>query len=181
MSGNSFGAQILMALVLSVSGAALVTVGGIWLGTSLALLLGIILSAGCYLAWLYFGRHGRAGLSLVMLGWLLLAGVTLGVSLSAVLVLLIFTVMVWLVRSSLRYSKPMLAAGDALLCMVSVAVCIWVAYSTHSVFLSFWSFFLTQALAFFIPQVDSGNPAPGVAGDRFCVARCNAEAALKRI
>lgn len=181
MNRNAFSVQIAVALGLSAVGALMVSVLGLWLGTSLALLCAVIVLAGCYLVWLYVGQSRRGGLSLVMLAWLLIACLALAISLSVALVLVAFTGMIWLARSSLRYRKPWLAACDALLSVLSVGACIWVALSTHSLFLSCWSFFLIQALTFFIPEDDRNYTKNTTTSDRFSSARCNAEAALKRM
>ena len=71
--------------------------------------------------------------------------------------------------------------ADAALCLLSVAVSVWIAQVTHSVFLSLWGFFFVQALSFFLPDRSVAGMRVGHANDRFSVARNHAEAALKRL
>ena len=61
-------------------------------------------------------------------------------------------VLVWLIRSLYFYNSVISALIDLVLISFSLVFSIWAWSSTGSLFLTFWCFFLTQALFIFIPK-----------------------------
>jgi len=181
MKRGEFSAHVLVALGLSGGGVGVVLLAGFWLATSLALSITMLVLAALYLLWLYACHHQRSGLSLMILGWVLVSTCALLMGFKLVSMLLLLTALIWLVRSGLRYRKAWWVLADAALCLLSVAVSVWIAQVTHSVFLSLWGFFFVQALSFFLPDRSVAGMRVGHANDRFSVARNHAEAALKRL
>lgn len=181
MNAVGFGAAAVVGFVLSMAGAALVTVVGAWLGAGLALMLVLSLLAAAYLVWLQLSHRSPKGSSLVLLGWVALSGIMLGFGLSLAWALLAYVGLGWLVRCCIRYQRPGTVLLDAAISLVALCAGISVAWYTHSLFLALWSFFLLQALVFLVPASGSSVQQPSRIDDRFTAARCNAEAALQRI
>lgn len=91
--------------------------------------------------------------------------------------------MLWLVRSLYFHAGITAALLDLGICGVGFVAALAAATSSHSVFLSLWTFFLVQALFVAIPsvlQAESPNPAAS-ANERFRRALTAAEAAARRV
>ena len=58
---------------------------------------------------------------------------------------------IWLVRSLYFYSSIFSSLADLCLNVLSIAIALWTASHTGSLFLTLWCFFLTQALFVMIP------------------------------
>jgi hypothetical protein len=91
---------------------------------------------------------------------------------------------VWLIRSLYFYSSVLSALADLALNALSVIAAVWAVRQTGSVFLSFWCFFLVQALFVAIPaamQRNKHGPAEAESEDRFQQAYRVAESALRNL
>ena len=60
--------------------------------------------------------------------------------------------MIWIMRSLYFYNSVFSALTDLALTGMSLVVAVWAMSVSGSVFLSFWCFFLMQALFVFIPK-----------------------------
>ncbi|MBA55412.1 MAG: hypothetical protein CMK89_13235 [Pseudomonadales bacterium] len=181
MKLNGFVANVILALLLSLLGASLLMVLGMWLATWMALLVVLSVLAGCYLLWLLYSHGNRRGISLVLLGWCVVGGVVFLLSGGALLALLGYTGLLWMTRSCLRYRKPLLALVDAAISLIAIVLSIWVAQNTHSFALACWAYFFTQSLVFFVPGYMIAKCPGAHSTDRFCQAQRNAELALARL
>ncbi|MEJ2692955.1 MAG: hypothetical protein P8166_07825 [Candidatus Thiodiazotropha sp.] len=117
--------------------------------------------------------------------WLLIASALGLLGLSLPFYLMAHLGIVWLIRSLYFYSSLFSALADLGLVLFGVAAAAWALVETGNLFLSFWSFFLVQALFALIPNSwkRSGKPVESAAGaeDRFLLAHRAAEAALTKL
>lgn len=94
-------------------------------------------------------------------------------------------VVIWLIRSVYFYSSVLASMLDLALCALSLCAATWAAVHTGNVFLSFWCFFLVQALHGSIPlnfNPDRINPGATFLRDtRFEQAHRVAQDALGKI
>lgn len=189
MKATGFVANVMVALLLSVLGAALFAVIGTWLAAWLTLMMVFAVLAGGYLAWMLYGHRSRGGISLVLLSWLVTGALLMVLGGGTLLALLTYTGLLWITRSLLRYRKPgsqslgksVLALMDASISLLAVILSIWVAQHTHSFGLACWAYFFTQSLVFFLPGSVVAD-TPGLhQTDRFTQARRNAELALEHL
>ena len=181
MKLTGFMANVVAALVLSLLGASLFMVFSLWLASWMALLVVFSVLAGCYLLWLLYSHRSRRGVTLVLLGWLAAGGLVLLIGSSALLALLVYSSLLSLARSYLRYRKPMLALVDMGVSLVAVVLSIWVAQLTHSFALACWAYFFTQSMVFFVPANKVVADHKFQPADRFSQARHQAELALERL
>lgn len=117
--------------------------------------------------------------------WLVMASALWLLELSLPFYLMAHLGIVWLIRSLYFYSSLFSALADLGLLLFGVAAAAWALLETGNLFLSFWSFFLVQALFAVIPNSwnRSGKPGKSAADaeDRFLLAHRAAEAALAKL
>lgn len=93
-------------------------------------------------------RVGR----ITVLSALLLLLILLWLFYTSLSLFLIFHVLaIWLIRSLYRYAGIFSSLADLGLSALSIASAFWALHHTGSVFLTFWCFFLVQALFVYIP------------------------------
>ena len=181
MNRTGFVANVVFALIMSLLGALLFLALGMWFASGIALLLVVGVLAGCYLAWLLYSHRCRGGVALVMLTWLGVAATLLLVGAGVLLPLLVFSSLVWMTRSYLRYRKPLLMLADAGVSVLAILAAVVTAQHTHSLGLSCWAYFFVQSMVFFLPGHGVPNQDALRSGDRFALAQRNAERALARL
>jgi hypothetical protein len=179
---TGYGGAIVLGLGLSVVAVALLNVAALWLGTTLALKLILVLLSALYLTALLVSHGVRFGASLVVLAWLLLSAALLLVNPALSAWLIGYVALAWLVRSSKRYQKMWLVICDGLLALVALCAAVSAFWYSQSLFLSFWTFFLLQALVYWLPG-QALNPllSRNHSNNRFQQARHSAQQALARI
>ena len=93
--------------------------------------------------------------------------------------------LIWILRSLYFYSSLFSAFADLGLILFGTGAAIWAALQTGSLMMSFWCFFLVQALYVFIPKNLNKRSAskfsPRQKDDRFQHARRVAESALNKL
>ena len=93
--------------------------------------------------------------------------------------------LIWLIRSLYYYSSLVSAGTDLVLVALGFAAAVWAALETGNLFLSFWCFFLVQALFVLIPnrlkRPSNRSALSAVTEDRFQHAHRVAEAALTKL
>jgi hypothetical protein len=92
---------------------------------------------------------------------------------------------IWLIRSLYRYASLISSLADLGLNALSIASALWALHHTGSLFLTFWCFFLVQALFVYIPTgIKKANLAKDDIPDSesdFNRAYQTAEAAVRKL
>ena len=182
-SRPSFGQSIVVGLVMSVSGAALLTVLASFLGTGTALRTVIALLGLAYVLFL-IGKSGeRVGRVTTLACWIVAALVAWLAGLPLIAYALVHVGLVWLVRSLYYYSGVLPALADFGLSVLGVMFAVWAARHTGSAWLAFWCFFLAQAFFVLIPASLSGRASERAneTDQSFNRAHRAAEAAVRRL
>ncbi len=174
-----------VALAASIGGGVLFTVlAGLFAGgfvlRGLVALLGLL-----YVSYLLRRSKERVGRVTTLSLWLVAAlGIWL-LGLSLPLFLLAHLGLIWLVRSLYFHAGLIAAFADLGLLLFGLAAAVWAWLETGSLGLSFWCFFLVQALFVLIPaQLRRGrsrSPASAAEADPFQQAYRTAEAAVTRL
>ena len=93
--------------------------------------------------------------------------------------------LVWLLRAFCVHRSVLPALVDLALCSSSVAVAIWAAERTGSVFMAIWCLLLVQAAYVAIPRrarsSQRAEMPPGSPDERFARAHRTAQAAVRRL
>ena len=190
MKHPSFLSTALFGLGVSVSGAVLFHMLSLLFSSDLVLRCLIAGTAFIYIVWLIQQSGERVGLVTTVTFWALMTSALIWTEMSLVYSLLVYIVFIWLVRSLYFYSSLLSSLVDMGLSFLSFSAALWAATHTGNVFLSFWCFFLVQALCSAVPaHFDDrrSNPVPGYPGtgpfleDRFQAAYRSAEAALSKL
>jgi len=105
-----------------------------------------------YVVYMLLRSKEKTGRITVMLTWFLVASGLLVFDVPLSLFCLAHLVMLWVVRSLYYYSSVISSLLDFALIGTSLLFSTWAYYQTGSVFMSIWSFFITQALFVFIPE-----------------------------
>jgi hypothetical protein len=186
MKHPSFLSTALFGLGVSVFGAILFHLLSLLFSSDLVVRCLIAGASLIYIVWLIQQSGERVGLVTTVTVWALMSSALIWTELSLVYSLLVYIVFIWLVRSLYFYSSLLSSLVDMGLSFLSFSAALWAAAHTGNVFLSFWCFFLVQALCSAVPAHfkgrDSGYPGAGpVLDDRFQAAYRTAEAALSKL
>lgn len=185
MRSPSFLHGVVVAFVLSFFASALFTALTLVLASGPVLRLLIPLLGFAYVLYLVGRSRERTGRVIAVILWLVTAAVTFFLAPPLPLYLIIHVGMVWLIRSLYFYSSALAALLDLALSAISLAVAIWAAVWSGSVFLTVWCFFLVQALFSAIPRSLSRgtrkSDRPGRDEEPFEHAHRMAEAAVRRL
>lgn len=152
MNRPSFFEGVALALLASLLVTAVITVLGIywisafWLETLIA-----FVSFG-YIVYLMARSEERQGRVVVSVMWFMVTIVSALILKSIPLFVFTQLISIWLVRSLYYHNGVLVALLDLALMGLSSLVAMWVWVTTHSLFLSSWCFFLTQALFVLIPK-----------------------------
>jgi hypothetical protein len=178
----SFGASLGLGLVLSLCGAAALSVLGPIVFAGFALRAVIAVVAFAYVLYL-IGKSGeRVGRVTTVVCWLVVAlgAAVAGLPLGAYV--LVHVGLIWLVRSLYYYSGLLPALADFGLGLLGVMFAAWAAQRTGSAWLALWCFFLAQSFHVLIPQsLGSRESQARGADDTFNRAHRTAEEAIRRL
>ena len=178
---SATGLALLMAVAAGTTFAVLAPV----IGSAASLRLLISGLGFAYLAWLLFGSRPRAGRVTAVAAWLLLSAASWFLAPSLLTYLFAHVVLLWLVRSLVRYRSALPALLDLGVSVFGIAAAAWAARHSGSVFLAAWSFFLVQAVTIAIPArlferaSDDGDAVHE--NDVFDHARRRADAAFREL
>ncbi len=167
-------------------------VGGVLFGVLTPLFAGgfvlrVLIAGLGFLYVLYLLRRSdeRVGRITTLSIWTMAAVAIWLLGLSLPLYLLAHLGLIWLVRSLYFYSSLFSAFADLGLVVFGFAAAVWAALETGNLFLSFWCFFLVQALFVLIPGSLKRKVGKGAstldADDRFLHAYRVAETALTKL
>jgi hypothetical protein len=152
MKQTTFFEGVGFALLASLAGtAAFIALTSVFAGGTVFRLLiaGISL---VYILYLLARSHERVGRITAIAICLVITIVSWLFAPSTLVYILIQLSMVWLVRSLYFYSSVLSSLADLALTGISLALAVWAWLTTGSLLLSFWSFFLVQALFVLIPR-----------------------------
>jgi len=105
-----------------------------------------------YLIYLFLRSNERTGRVTVISIWFAITAVSLMFVSQLLAYIAIQLFMIWIMRSLYFYNSVFSALTDLALTGMSLVVAIWAMSVSGSVFLSFWCFFLMQALFVYIPK-----------------------------
>ena len=105
-----------------------------------------------YLIYLFLRSNECTGKVTIISIWFAITIVSLMFVSSLLLYITIQLFMIWIMRSLYFYNSVFSALTDLVLTGMSLLVAIWAMSVSGSIFLSFWCFFLMQALFVFIPK-----------------------------
>jgi hypothetical protein len=186
MSGRkptSFAHGIGAAVLLSVSGAAVLAVLTPFVGTASALRFVIALLGFAYVLYVQSRSGERVGRITTIVLWLLAAAATWLAGVPLVGYVLIHAGLLWLVRSLYFYSGVLPALLDLCLTALGLAFAVWAAGRSGSPLLALWCFFLVQALHVCVPAAIAGGAAARASDEEQAFNRAHraAEAAVRRM
>ena len=143
---------IAVALLASITGSAVfIILTSVFAGGSVFRL--IIAGLGfAYVLYLLSRSQERVGRLTVISVWLIVAACAWLLAPSLLIYISIHLVALWLIRSLYFYSSVLSALTDLGLTGFSLIAAIWAWFSSDSLFLAFWCFFLVQALSVLIPR-----------------------------
>lgn len=183
MKHETFLRGVIVAFILAAASAIAFLALQPVFGAALVLRGVIAVSAGAYVLYLLRRSDERAGRLAVPALWLPVAIVIHAMAPDLVAFALAHVGTIWLVRSLYFHAGITAALLDLGVCGTGFVAALAAAGSSHSLFLTVWSFFLVQALFVAIPSVlRAESPAPTTnADERFQRARATAEAAVRRV
>lgn len=185
MNKPTFWEGVVVALLASLTGAIGFFAFSFLFTEDMAIRL--VISGLAFVYSLYLlGRSGeRIGRIAVMLSWCILSAVVWLFDPPLTLFLIFHVLSIWLIRSLYFYSRLFPSLADLGLCLFGIASAFWALFHTGSPFLTFWCFFLTQALFAVFPavtkqmNVDKASISNGEA--EFKRAYQAAEAAVRKL
>jgi hypothetical protein len=186
MKRGSLIPGILIAGALSLAAPAMYHLFNVFLYRSFALKVTLSVLIFAYLVYLLRGDSTRIGklilgvFSLAVLAIAMLAGT----SLASFAVIAIGVI--WVARTLLTYSSPIMALADGGLCLLGLGAAVWALCVTQSYWWAIWCFFLVQSLAALIPEsthatASSNSPERPKPASAFADASRAAEAALRQL
>jgi hypothetical protein len=164
MKRLSFIDALLCAVALSVLGSVLAVLlaplcSGVLLSRGLCTVLAL-----AYVLFLLMRSRLRSGRVSLLAVWSLAALAIVLFSPSLLSMVAAHLALIWLVRTLLFLSSPLLALADLVLSALSLAAGCWALMETGSVLLSLWSLLLVQATCTLLPA-RLGKPATARATD----------------
>lgn len=105
-----------------------------------------------YIIYLLSRSNQRLGRLSILLFWFICTVTSLIFVPSLLFYIVIQLILIWFIRSLYFYSSILSALTDFVLTGSGLIVAIWVWTTSGSLFLTFWCFFLVQALFVFIPK-----------------------------
>lgn len=138
-----------------------------------------------YILYLFLRSKERTGRIAVLTVWVVVTLTSLIFVPSLFLYIGIQLLMIWLMRSLYFYNSIFSSVTDLFLNGVSLIFSIWTWSVSGSLFLTFWCFFLVQALFVFIPKnffrKEKYDSDEWVADDKFDHAFHSAEIAISKL
>ena len=185
MNRFSFAEGLCVALIASVIGGALFFSLAPWISASFSIRLVMTGIALGYVIYLLIRAPQKTGWLTALSIWIFGAGLAWFFIHSALLLIGLHLLMIWLVRSLYFYTSSIAALTDLILCALSFAVSVWVFDRTGSLALGIWCLFLIQALVTMIPsdfkRIPHRDAKPCAGFDRFDRAFRSAEWALRKL
>jgi len=152
MKKATFTEGVGIALIASIAVASLFTVmSSLFIGSNLFRLL-VAGIAFAYILYLFMRSKERVGRVTVVVSWFVITLMSLVFIESLIIYLAIQLFMIWLMRSLYFYNSVFSALIDLVVTGMSLVVSMWALSVSGSLFLTFWSFFLVQALFVYIPK-----------------------------
>jgi hypothetical protein len=182
--GPTFIEGVWVAIMASIAGAAVFTVLASFFSGGAVLRWVITGAALCYVLYLLSRSSERSGRVAVLTLWLIAVAAAWFISPPLPLYVAFHAGMIWIIRSLYFHSSAVGSLADLGISGVSMAAGLWAGLQTHSVFLSIWCFFLTQALFVAVPTginaLRARTREQEIGEDRFENAHRAAEAALRK-
>ena len=177
-----FFGGVAIAFGFAVVAAALFTSLTPWFTTSLVIRVIATVLSGSYVLYLLWRSTERTGRIVTLTTWCTCAAMMGWLAPSLPVFLIAHVALIWLVRSLYFHSSIVTALYDLGLGALALAIAIWAAKSSNSLFLTTWCFFLVHALFVVLPSgAPSSAPADEADNQTFQRARRSAEAALRRL
>ncbi|MGZ8160911.1 MAG: hypothetical protein ACXWT4_19200 [Methylobacter sp.] len=151
MKKPTFWEGVVIALLASLTGAIVFFALSFLFTEEIAIRLVISGLAFFYSLYLLSRSGEHIGRITVMLLWCILSAAVWLFGPPPTLFLTLNVLSVWLIRSLYHYSRLFSSLADLGLCLFSITSAFWALHHTGSTFLTFWCFFLTQALFAVIP------------------------------
>lgn len=185
MKQATFSEGILIALFSSVAAAAIfITMSAIFFAEDIFRFLVAGLSF-TYILYLLLRSHERFGRVTITVVWFIVTLSTAIFTPSLMLYLSVQLIMIWLIRSLYYYNSVLTSLIDLGLVGLSMMTAIWAWTVSQSIFLTFWCFFLMQALFIYIPKKISMNKSEknkkSIQDDKFEYAYRSAELAVRKL
>ena len=181
-SRPSLGTGLVVAFVLSASGAAVLAATAPWLGRATALRAVIAALGFAYTLYMIARSGERVGRITTVVCWIAIAGGAWLVGLPLGAYVLVHIGLLWLVRSLYHYSGLLPALADLGVALLGAAFAVWAAQrSGGGTWLALWCFFLVQAFHVFMPATLTGAKHAHAADDTFARAHRAADAAVRRL
>lgn len=181
MKGPTFLEGVAVALVAAIVGSGFFHLGMGLLGLVTIPLL-VTLLALAYVFYLVTRSGNRIGKVTTLLVWGLFASLLWMSSLSLPLLVMGHLGAVWMIRSIHFHKSISSSLMDLGLLGVGIATSVWALDLSGSLFLTLWTFFLTQALFSSIPaHFLRGRPESDSVDNGFEQASRTADAALRRL
>lgn len=185
MKRATFAEGVGIALISSIAVVVLFTVLSSLLFSGDLFRLLIAGLAFFYINYLFLRSSERIGRFSIVLIWFVITLFSLVFIPSLFIYIGIQLVFIWLLRSLYFYNSILSALTDFALMALSSIVAIWVWLNSGSLFLTFWCFFLIQALFVFIPKnfisKDKNKFSHTLSDDRFEHAYHAAEVAVSKL
>lgn len=105
-----------------------------------------------YILYLLLRTNERVGRVVVLSLWFVLTLMSLIFIPSLIMFIVFQLTLIWLLRSLYFYNSLFSALIDLMLNVLSLIIAIWTWSVSGSLFLTFWCFFIVQALFVFIPK-----------------------------
>jgi hypothetical protein len=151
MKKPTFWEGVIVALLASITGAIGFFALSFLFTEDMAIRLVISGLAFFYSLYLLSRSGERIGRITVMLLWCILSAAVWLFGPPLILFLILNVLSIWLIRSLYFYSRLFISLADLGLCLFGIASAFWTLHHTGSPFLTFWCFFLIQALFVAIP------------------------------
>lgn len=181
-ANNAFGRHCFIAALLSISGAIIYNATATLLSPAYAFQSVLILLSLAYGLFILSETKPAPGRYVAFALWLILSVFSVVFSPKISILLVCYSMGLWLLRSLIRYTSLLPALTDAGLILFALASAYVALLHSHSLALALWSFFLVQALTTFIPaSFFIPTPLAKTQADKFNCAYRTAENALKRL
>jgi len=182
-SPSLFGG-VAAALVLSLSGAALLAALTPIVGTASAVRAVVALLGLAYVLYLLGRSDERTGRISSVVLWSFAAAAAWFAEPPLAVYVVLHVGMIWLFRSLYHYSSALSALADLGLSVLAAAFAAWAAGRSGSAWLAIWCFFLVQAFFVLLPVGFANDTRTGGRvedGEAFERAHRAARAALRRL
>jgi hypothetical protein len=184
MKRPTFIEGVWVAIMASIAGAAVFTLLASFFSGGAVLRWVITGIAFCYVLYLLNRSGGRTGRVAVLTLWLITVAAAWFFLPSVPLYVAFHAGMIWIIRSLYFHSSAVGSLADLGISGLSMATGLWAGLQTHSLFLSIWCFFLTQALFVAVPAginaLRTRTREQEIGEDRFENAHRAAEAAWRK-